>query len=63
MIELAQEVISISPQTSRICRVGAFILERTGLGTETVSRTRLPADVGGQAVAAARRGSLVAWRG
>jgi hypothetical protein len=36
----AQEVIAISPKTSRICRVGAFILERTGPGTETVSRTR-----------------------
>jgi hypothetical protein len=35
-----QEVIAISPKTSRICRVGAFILERTGPGTETVSRTR-----------------------
>jgi hypothetical protein len=40
MIELAQEVIAISPKRSRICRIGAFILERTGPGTETVSRTR-----------------------
>jgi hypothetical protein len=37
-----QEVIAISPKTSRICRTGAFILERTG------------PDVGGQAVGADR---------